>query len=154
MPRLLTDEEKLARGTLDERTSEAARGKREIGKILKFPVLREIPEPKFVLTPVGRKTFDFWAKKLMEAGLLTESSIGYIENLALADDSITAAIAKGKSPAYTLLETRRKNLQWLETLNVDTSVAAGQTQKGTFASHGFANRLQLPADHRARRSGA
>lgn len=148
----LTDAEKLARGTLDQRTSEAARGQREVAKVLKFPVLREIPEPSFQFNSHGKKTYDFWASKLRDAGLLTRVSLDQIENLALTDDSIAAAIAKRGRPAINLIEARRKALQWLETLNVDTTVFAGEAQKGTFASHGFPSRLRTPADHMARRS--
>jgi hypothetical protein len=150
--RKLTDAEKIARGTLDERTSETARAKREIGKILAFPVLKEIPAPTFPLNEVGTKTYQFWANRLLDTGLLTQVSLGHIENLAMTEDIIASNLKSGERPAVNLLEARRKSLQWLETLNVDTTVFAGEAQKGAFSSHGFPGRLRAPSEHLARRS--
>lgn len=150
--RALTDAEKIARGTLDDRTSSASRAKREIAKILAFPVLKEIPEPTFPLEEKGRATFDFWSNRLLNSGLLTQVSLGYIENLAMTDDIIADHLSKKERPAVNLLEARRKSLQWLETLNVDSTVYAGEAKKGAFATHGFARRLRTPADHMVART--
>lgn len=146
----LPDEEKIRRGTYREDTSEAARARSAAAKVLKFPVLREMPEPRFSLGQVGRKTFDFWARKLLEAGLLTEISLAHVEGLAIADEQIEARISQGREVSNSSLLARSKYLQHLEALNVDTSFHANQAKKSEFASHGFPNRLRTPAEHRAR----
>lgn len=149
----LTDEEKLRRGTLDARTSEAGRARREVAKVLAFPVLRKVPKPSFPLGERGRQSFDYWTRRLHDAELLTAVSLGKIENLALADDEISAKIAGGKSVPVRLMEKRDQSLNWLQSLNVDGSVISGETKKSAFASHGFPNRLRTPAEHRARVAG-
>lgn len=146
----LSDDEKRARGTFQSNTSADAYGRREVSKVLQFPVLREIPKPTFHLGDRGMETFNFWARKLLDAGMLTRLTLDKIEGLALADDKLAARLKAGREISDATLNARLQYLKYLEGLNVDTAVVAGQTKKSAFATNGFPNRLRSPAEHRAR----
>lgn len=148
-----TDEDKKARGTFQSNRGAEAMARQKVSKVLQFPVLREMPESSFPLGESGRKTFEFWARKLLEAGLLTEVTLRQVEGLAVADQKIADRLAKGREVSDATIETRRKVLHYLEGLNVDTSFFANQTKKSAFASNGFPNRLRTPAEHRASVAG-
>lgn len=149
----LTDEQKKRRGTLRSDTSAESIGQKAVTKILEFPVLREIPKSQFPFNETGKETFDYWAVRMRDAGLLTKVSFGQIESLALQDHIIADAMAAGKMPPQVAVQERRKILTWIEGLNVSDSVVSGKRAKSNFASNGFPNRLRDPASHRARMAG-
>jgi hypothetical protein len=149
----LSDQEKIRRGTLDDRSSEGARAKERMNTVLAFPALKQVPKPTFLLREKGREQFDFWCRKLLDAGLLTRITVGEIENLALVADKIQSALDQGKNPSGQDINLRRLLLTKLESLNVDTSFFAAAKNKSAFAQNGFPSRLRSPAEHQARRAG-
>lgn len=149
----VSDAEKERRGTLKTGETQIDTAKREIGKVLAFPAIKNIPEPSFPLNEKGMATYREWTQKLRDVGLLTSVSLGRIETLALLDHSIAKAMEVHKSPPNSSMDGRRKIMDWLDGLNVDTTVISGETKKGTFSSNGFPNRLRTPAEHRARLAG-
>lgn len=149
----LSDEEKARRGTLQAGEKQIDFARREIGKVLAFPAINTIPEPSFPLNEHGKRTYDQWATRLRDNGLLTSVSLGRIETLALQDHTIAKAMELLKPPPNSAMVERRKILEWLEGLNVDKSVISGETKKGSFASNGLPNRLRTPSEHRARLAG-
>jgi len=150
MVKRISDAEHKARGTFKPGKSDEARAAGQVAKILAFPVMREIPPCGFPVNDHGQRTFDHWTRRLLDAGLLTETSISQIENLALQDHVISARMAEGKEPPNRAIEVRRQILHWLEQMNVSESVVSGQKKKSAFASNGFPSRLRTPAEHRAR----
>lgn len=146
----LSDNEKRLRGTFQANTSADAYGRKEVAKVLQFPVLREIPLPSFPLGGKGTETYNFWARKLLDSGLLTRLTLDKVEGLAMADDKLAARLKAGREISDATLNARLQYLKYLEGLNVDTSVVAGQTKKSAFATNGFPSRLRSPAEHRAR----
>ncbi|MCW5697359.1 MAG: hypothetical protein KIS96_11595 [Bauldia sp.] len=142
-----SDEQKRQRngGRIDGRFTEEARAMREVDKVVAFPKLREVPEPTVPLGTNGRKTFDFWTRRLLEVGLLTAVSIGYVENLALADDKIHERRAAGKEVPDKTLELRRSMLLKLEALNVDQNLVPNPEKTNKFARNGFPGRSVVSA---------
>lgn len=148
-----SDAEKLAKGTFDKRYSQEERNRQTVNKVLAFPVLKEIPKPGFPLSEEkGLGTFKYWAEKLLDAGLLTHITVGYIENLALLDDKLHKAAASPKGVSTKDLDQRRHMLAKLEALDVDTTLFAAAKNKSSFAQNGFPSRLRSPAEHQARRT--
>jgi hypothetical protein len=147
----LSDAEKLARGTLDNRTSEVARAKATANKVHAFPTLREIPEPTvpFAEDSVGRKTYDRWARFLFDAGHLTVISQGFVENLAMADQTIAAMALAGKPVPASVLTQRNRALGELKILDVDPSLTPNKPEDNVFRKNGFARRLRASSASRS-----
>ena len=150
----LSDEEKKRRGTFREEQSDTARKTAAVSNVLAFPVITDIPRCEFPLPEngAGMRTFNSWCRDLIDAGLLTKISVGYITNLALADHKIESCLTTGKNIPDRLSIVRQSALSKLELLNVDKNIVTGQTKKGVFGKNGFPARLRVPAAHRARRS--
>ena len=146
---ILSDKEKIKRGTLDNRTSRAARETSRMDNVFAFPILKKIPKPGIPLKDKGIATFKFWCEKLLDAGLLTSITVEEVQNLALIDDMITERILAGKSPSIRSIEIRRQHLLKLESLNVDRAVYTDVKSKSAFSHCGFSNRLRSIADHKA-----
>lgn len=147
--RRLPDEEKAQMGTLHSGNTVEALKAKTVSKILEFPVMREIPKSAFPFNKLGQETFDYWAVRLRDAGMLTKVSFGQIENLALQDHIISKAMDEGRMPPQVAVDQRRKILIWLEEMNVSESVISGKRAKSVFATNGFPNRLRSIAEHQA-----
>lgn len=149
-----TDAQKIADGTFKQSRSETARKTAAVSNVLAFPVINDIPRCDFPLPEdsVGMRTFNSWCRDLIDAGLLTKVSLGYVTNLALADHKIEVCLLAGKNVPDRLSIVRQSALMKLEALNVDKDLVSGQTKKGIFGKNGFPARLRLPASHHARRS--
>lgn len=151
----LSDAEKKRRGTFKPEKSEEARARKAVDNVMAFPVLDEVPRCRWPLKPngLGLQSYTSWCRRLINAGLLTDVSLGYVEQFAIAEDKIEKRLDGGLDVPDKAMEVRRSALMKLEALNVDTSLVPNQAQKGAFGKNGFAGRLRDPADHRARRSG-
>ena len=141
----LSDAAKVAAGKpLDPRSTEEARAKTALERsVIPFPRLRDVPEPSIPLQEAGRKTYDSWARRLRDSGLLTVITAGFIEQLALADDAIRAQSGLGKMPSSRFLEIRRGALLKLESLNVDHSLVPDPDKQNRFARNGFPGRRAI-----------
>lgn len=149
----LPDAEKIRRGTFCENRSDNTRRTTAVGNVLTFPTITQIPKCKFPLPEdgLGIQTYNRWCQNLIDAGLLTEVSLGFVESLAIADHTIDISIRQGKAPPGRATNDRNRALAKLELLNVDKGIVKGQTKKGAFGKNGFPARLRLFAAHRAHR---
>lgn len=140
--KVLRDEEKIARGTYEERYGEAARQKKRLGVIHAFPIFREIPEPTIPMREVARKTYDTWSRRLFDNGHLTVISQGFVENLAMADQIAADAYAAGKAPPASVLTQRNRALAELKYLDADQSLTPHKPEESRFRRNGFPRRLR------------
>lgn len=140
----LSDAEKQSRGTFDSRSSETERAKATVAKVHALPVFREIPEPTvpFAEGSVGRKTYDKWARILFDAGHLTVISQGFVENLAMSDQTIAAMAEAGKPVPASVLTQRNRALGELKIIDVDPSLTPQKPEDNVFRKNGFARRLR------------
>jgi len=138
----ISDDEKRARGTFKAGFDSETRKNKKAEKILAFPTLHEVPPPTFPLGEKGQKTYDTWARRLLEAECLNEVTKGFLENLALTEDKIHARIKEGKEIPDKTMEIRRSMLLKLESLNVDTSRIPKKADN-KFTHNGFPARIGL-----------
>jgi hypothetical protein len=140
--RALTDEEKKARGTFEERDSEVNRTKRHLATVHAFPTFREIPEPTVPLGEAGRRAYDKWARILFDAGHLTEISQGFIQIVGQYEDASAYYHERGKPLPTQWVQIHKAALGELKYLNADKSLAPKQEKSNPFARNGFARRLR------------
>lgn len=142
--RPLPDHVKIARGTFEPRQSEAARAARTASNIALFPTLSEIPEPEIPMGPVGRKAYDTWARRLLETGRLTMVSVGYVQQYALALDSMDKLQAMGKPISANYMTVANRALDQIKALDVDLPIGKQAQSQGKFARSGFSAGIRRP----------
>lgn len=116
--------------------------KDDVGNVVYLDVLSEIPECDFKLGKKGQKTYNSWCKNLLDAGLLTIKTIGFIENLAIADDLTDKSLRNGGKNMRVAAEMKRSALLKLDKLDADSIIVTPGQSKGAFSNFGFAKRAK------------
>lgn len=128
---------------VDARYSDAARRERALERnVLAFPTLREIPEPDLPLREFGRKIYDQWTRRLLDAGMLTVTTVAIVERMAVAKDAIEKRLSEGKDPSGKFLEILRGAQLELKALNVDQPLGPDAGKPNKFSVNGFPARLR------------
>lgn len=138
----LSDAEKQARGTFDQRYSEEARGKAAAAKVIAFPSLLEIPKCSFPLDAEGQRLYDELARVLFEQGRLTVLSHQEISALAGGMSAEREKVAKGKAPSAIAFIRFLERIDKLQRAAVDRAYAGSSTdgRANKFQNSGFAAR--------------
>ena len=150
-----SDADKAARGTLarHKKHSELGRAKRAVDNVLMFPQLKITPDPSVDLLPggPGEKAYESWCVALLKSNLLTKTTVGIVENLALTEDKLKMRFDAGKEAPDKSLEIRRGCFLQLGALNVDSSIVPDQGKENPFARNGYPAKLGRSAkDHKWR----
>lgn len=144
---ILSDEEKLARGTLQPGHTEADYDKKHAERtILPFPIMDSVPKSQLPLDEKGQAKYREVAEMLLAAGRLSVLTQTAAEQLAMQHQAMAMEMEKGKPPSASRLTQIRRLMDDLGLGKIDKPLqGTAKPEKNPFHTNGFAARYRAAA---------
>ena len=134
----LSDEEKRARGTYRNNTSDSAWDQKQAAKIITGHFLSRVPEPQMMLDKIGLAKYKEFAEMLLNGGKLTKVTCDDVERYALLWQQAYARSAEGKAVPNAWIN-KMDSIAIRLRIADEAPAISNPTQKSKFEGVGFAN---------------